>query len=212
MNQLIIASGNKAKLKEYMTYCASFSKPIPISQVLGFVPEVEETEDSTAGNAKLKALDGANKTDRLCLADDTAMCIDGLGGFPGVHFKRFAIAAVELSGGTFSDAVFERLILDMMALRTGPGQRTGYLETSIAIARPGADVASVVSRRSYFELATKPKGEHNGLLGARIIIPRDGDGRSIAQYPIAEKIKVSSRGSALRTLLSNMQDFQALLS
>lgn len=87
---MVLASGNATKLREIREVLG----PLPVEVVLlsEMPPVAEPVEDGqTFGdNARLKALYYARATGRWCLADDSGLVVDALGGAPGVHSARYA--------------------------------------------------------------------------------------------------------------------------
>lgn len=87
--RLVLASHNLGKLEEI----AVFLKPFEVETVSisdWGLPEPEETEDSFIGNARIKAHAAAKATGLPSLADDSGLCVDALGGQPGVHTADWA--------------------------------------------------------------------------------------------------------------------------
>ncbi|MCC6719999.1 MAG: non-canonical purine NTP pyrophosphatase [Acetobacteraceae bacterium] len=81
--KLVLASHNPGKLREILDMLAPFGVTVVSAAALG-LPEPEETEDSFAGNAKLKALAAARASGLPALSDDSGFCVAALDGAPGV--------------------------------------------------------------------------------------------------------------------------------
>ena len=84
---LVIASGNAGKVREFGALLADLglhTQPQPPGL------EVEETGNTFAANARLKAQAVAAATGQWALADDSGLSVDALGGAPGVHSARYA--------------------------------------------------------------------------------------------------------------------------
>jgi XTP/dITP diphosphohydrolase len=84
---IVLATTNKGKLSEYKDLFAKFQW-----LELELAPdnfEVEETADNFIDNALLKARAAAKLTGKLCLADDSGLCVDALGGRPGLYSNRY---------------------------------------------------------------------------------------------------------------------------
>lgn len=87
--RLLIATHNKGKLEEIAHLLAPYDIACVGAGEMGLaVPD--ETDESFAGNARLKALAGAKATGLPALADDSGLCVDALGGEPGVHTADWA--------------------------------------------------------------------------------------------------------------------------
>lgn len=86
---LIIASNNAHKVMEIRLMLDEHFRTFTLAEK-GIDVEVDETGDTFAENALLKAKTIAEMTGCVCLADDTGLCVDALGGAPGVHSARYA--------------------------------------------------------------------------------------------------------------------------
>ena len=89
MKQLVLASGNAGKLAEFNRLLAQTGIEV-ISQASLGVDDAEETGLSFVENALLKARHASRLTGLPALADDSGLCVDALGGAPGVHSARYA--------------------------------------------------------------------------------------------------------------------------
>jgi len=87
--KLVLASHNSGKLKEIAALVAPFGIAAISAASLG-LPEPAETEASFAGNARIKAHAAARGSGLPALADDSGLCIDALGGDPGVYTADWA--------------------------------------------------------------------------------------------------------------------------
>ena len=82
--RLVLATHNRGKLAEITTLLAPFPVEVVSAADLG-LPEPEETEETFAGNARIKAHAAAKASDLPALADDSGIEVDALDGAPGVH-------------------------------------------------------------------------------------------------------------------------------
>lgn len=88
-DRLVVASHNEGKVREIAELLAPFRvEAIPAGE-LGLA-EPDETEDSFAGNARLKAHAAAKAADLPALADDSGLVVEALDGAPGIHSARWA--------------------------------------------------------------------------------------------------------------------------
>ena len=87
--RLVVATHNKGKLEEIERLLQPFSVAVVSAGELG-LPEPEETETTFVGNARLKAHFAAKATGFPALADDSGICVDALGGDPGVYTADWA--------------------------------------------------------------------------------------------------------------------------
>jgi XTP/dITP diphosphohydrolase len=87
--QLVIATHNAGKLREFEALLAPFGFELTSAAALG-LDEPTETGRSFADNARLKALAAARAADRWALADDSGVTVDALDGAPGIYTARWA--------------------------------------------------------------------------------------------------------------------------
>jgi XTP/dITP diphosphohydrolase len=88
-DQLVVATHNKGKLEEIERLLNPFNIEVTSAGAFG-LSEPEETEDSFVGNARIKAHFAAKRTGLPALADDSGICVDALGGQPGVYTADWA--------------------------------------------------------------------------------------------------------------------------
>ena len=88
-SKLVVASHNQGKVREISDLLAPLGfKVVPASD-LG-LPEPEETETTFEGNARLKAEAATAASGLAALSDDSGLCVDALGGAPGIYSARWA--------------------------------------------------------------------------------------------------------------------------
>ena len=87
--RLLVATHNAGKLKEIGDLLKDFDISVLSAGSLG-LPEPKETEDNFIGNARIKAHAAARASGLITLADDSGICVDGLGGAPGVYTADWA--------------------------------------------------------------------------------------------------------------------------
>ena len=196
LDTIVIASHNTHKLPEIIAALGLPPERFVSLGQLGIDEEADESASSFAGNAWIKAGFAFARTKSSCLADDSGLEVDALGGEPGVRSARYA-------GESASDAANVEKLLG--AMRDLPdGQRRARFVCEIAfIAADGSQLSARGSCEGY--IARAPKGE-NGFGYDPVFIPDDpGDGRSLAELTAAEKNRVSHRGQALRELARKLE-------
>lgn len=87
--KLVVASGNPGKLREFGQLLAPLGWEVVAQRELG-VAECPEPHGTFVENALTKARHAARHTGLPALADDSGLCVDALGGAPGVHSARYA--------------------------------------------------------------------------------------------------------------------------
>lgn len=151
--------------------------------------DLPETGATFAANAAVKAEHAAEKTGLLTVADDSGLCVDALGGMPGVLSARWA--------GTHGDDVANlRLVLAQLR-DTPPGRRAAAFHCAAALAQPGG-AATIVHGVMRGEIIQTPTG--TGGFGYDPIFVPVGETRTSAELTPEEKDAISHRGQAFRAL------------
>lgn len=155
-------------------------------------PEPEETGDTFAENARIKATSAAGATGHPALADDSGICIDALGGRPGVRSARWA-------GPGSGDA--EWIAKTLHELQGVPDEeRTARYVCALALAAP--DGAILGETEGLFEgrIAHAPRGA-GGFGYDPIFLLADDPDRTAAELTPEEKNARSHRGRAVRAAI-----------
>lgn len=160
------------------------------------IPDVDETGETFAANALLKARACAAETGLPAVADDSGLVVDGLGGAPGVRSARYA-------GDHGDDAANLRLVLERLGTST---RRTGRFVCVAALVTPDG---CEVTEEGVMEgtLTDAPRGE-NGF-GYDPIFVTHGEQRTNAELTPAEKDAISHRGAAFRALRPHLEKLAA---
>ena len=192
--KLVLATRNPHKVAELRAILLPL---LPGAQILGAeafdVPEPVEDEVTFAGNALIKARQLAEATGLLSLADDSGICVDAMGGAPGVFSARWC-------GRHGDDAANLELLLAQMA--DVPERRRGAsFVCAAAMAAPDGreEVAEGIMRGS---LLFAPRGE-NGF-GYDPIFRPEGLSVSSAELTPERKEAISHRGKAFRALAARI--------
>lgn len=198
--RIVLATHNSHKVEEFGAIVARVR---PDLEVVGYDgPEPVEDGVTFAANALIKARAAAAHTGLPALADDSGVCVDVLGGAPGVFSAYWA--------GHRKDARANLdLLLDQLSDIADP-HRTAQFVSTIALVVPGPDG---IVREETVEgvwlgrLATAPSGS-GGFGYDPIFLPDDQGGRSAADLTSAEKNAVSHRARAfvaLAPLLNSLE-------
>ncbi len=189
---------------EFVLATANPDKAQEIAEIVGpsvglrprppWVSDVEETEETLLGNARLKARALARATGTAAIADDTGLEVEDLGGAPGVFAARYAGEAA-----TYADNVAK--LLAALAGIAGP-RRAVFRTVAVASFPDGREV--VAEGAVHGTIATETRGE-GGFGYDPIFIPREGDGRTFAEMTAEEKHRLSHRGRAFRALAGRLQ-------
>ena len=184
MKEIIIASGNKGKIKEAQEILKEF-KVISIKE-LGIDIEVEEDKETFEGNAIKKAETIAKKLEgKMCLADDSGIQIEYLDGFPGVFTKRWHKG----TDRERNEALIEKI-------KGVPHEKRKItFTTAMALSDGKKTITAVANIQGY--VAEEPRGD-NGF-GFDEIFELE-DGRTLAELSADEKNEISARKKALEKL------------
>ncbi len=186
--QLIFASHNQGKITEIRELLAPYGIEI-LSAADVNIPDVEETGKTFEENAYIKALAAARIHNIPCLADDSGLCVDAIGGRPGVYTARYA------PNRDFNLGM-DRLLKELN--ETNPQNRAAHFSCVLVVAYPNGSYRSFEGRVDG-NIATKKTG-HAGFGYDPIFIPT-GYSRSFAEFNSDEKNKISHRGRALQKFI-----------
>jgi XTP/dITP diphosphohydrolase len=178
---LVIASGNKGKIREFKKLLEDFPFDL-LPQPVGF--EIEETGNTFVENARIKAIAVSQETGNLSLADDSGLCVDALGGAPGIYSSRYAS----------SDK--ERIQKLLTELKPFPNRKAKF-ECALCIAS-GEKVLIEVSGFCEGLITFSSKGE-NGF-GYDPIFEVSGLGQTFAEMDHEKKKHIGHRGNAFKLL------------
>ena len=200
--RIVLATHNPHKVEEFGAIVARVR---PDLEVIGYDgPEPVEDGVTFAENALIKARAAALHTGLPALADDSGVCVDVLGGSPGVFSAYWA--------GHRKDARANlELLLDQLSDIADP-HRTASFVSTIALVVPGPE--KTIVREETVEgvwpgrLATAPSGT-GGFGYDPIFLPSDqpdGNERTLAEYDADEKNHVSHRALAFRALVPHLKE------
>jgi len=190
--RLILASNNAGKLKEF----AELLGPIGFElhpQGEFNVPEAEEPFGTFVENALQKARHAARLTGLPALADDSGVCVNALGGAPGVYSARFA-------GEPKSDARNSaKLVADLAA----HADKSAYYYCVLVYVRHADDPQPVIADGVWRgQIVDTPRGANGFGYDPHFLLSEFG--RTAAELAPEEKNAVSHRGQALRALVAKL--------
>lgn len=194
MKQVVLASGNAGKLKEFGQCLASLGiELVPQDQFI--TEEVEETGLSFVENAILKARYAAQMSGMPALADDSGLEVDALNGAPGIYSARYAGSS--LKGKAKDDANSAQLIADLE--NTPVAKRSARFQCVLVYMRHAKDPTPLICQASWEGvIMDSALGEHG--FGYDPIFQVSEKACRAAQLLPAEKIAISHRGKALAKL------------
>jgi len=188
--RLVVASHNPGKLREIAELLAPFGVEALSAAALG-LPEPEETADSFAGNAALKAEAAAAGSGLAALADDSGLCVAALAGRPGIHSARWAGPARDFG-----------LAMQRVATELGANpDRRAWFVCALALAEPG-QATRVFEGRVDGSLIFPPRGTR-GFGYDPIFLP-EGGSRTFGEMDPAAKHAISHRARAFARLVAEV--------
>ena len=187
MTDLLIATQNKGKLHEYRRLLANLRVTLraPDEVGLGRV-DVDETGDTFAANAAIKAQAFARASGLLALADDSGLVVDALDGRPGVHSARYGGPGLDDAGRR------DRLLSELEAF--DDDQRSAHFACVIAIAAPDSETVHSVTGTCPGRIIRAARG--TGGFGYDPIFVPDGYDQTFAELPLDVKNAISHRALA----------------
>ena len=183
--RLVVATGNMHKLREIAEIFTDFE--VVSQKEMGFDEDVEETGVTFAENALIKARAASKALNCIALADDSGLCVDALGGAPGVYSARYC-------GYHGDDQKNRDLLLENMQ---GVENRAAHFTSAIALVYPnGKEV--VVEGHTYGKILHEETG--TGGFGYDCLFESDDLKKSFGLATAEEKNAVSHRFRGLQKL------------
>ena len=183
--KLVVATGNAHKLREIAQIFPEYE--VISQKQAGFFEEVEETGATFIDNALIKARAACKALGLPVLADDSGLCVDALGGAPGVYSARYC--------GHHGDDKGNRMLL--LAHMRGKTDRTAYFCCAIAIVAPDGQEWTAEGR-TMGRILTEEEGD--GGFGYDPIFCSDDLQKSFGVATAEEKNAVSHRYRALMAI------------
>ncbi|MBB6633864.1 RdgB/HAM1 family non-canonical purine NTP pyrophosphatase [Cohnella thailandensis] len=205
---LLIATRNAGKTKEFAEAFGALGITVMDLREVDSIPEIEETGVTFAENALIKAKTVADLTGLPVLADDSGLCVDALGGDPGVYSARYAGAGAKDADNN------AKLLSELAALPELP-----VVEAEGPQGKKLLSSARFVASLVLYEPSTGEKTTAEGAVEGYIMDSASGEGGfgydplfyvpefglSMAEMSVARKNEISHRGKALRLLLEKLR-------
>ncbi len=191
--RLVLASNNAGKLKEFSEILAPLGFTLHAQGEFD-VPEAEEPHATFVENALAKARHASRLTGLPALADDSGVCVNALGGAPGVWSARYA-------GEPKSDARNnEKLVADLAQ----HADKSAYYYCVLVYVRHANDPQPVIADGVWAgEIVAEPRGDGGFGYDPHFWIPSLG--KCAAELAPSEKNALSHRGQALRALVEKLK-------
>jgi XTP/dITP diphosphohydrolase len=193
MMEIVVASKNQGKVAEFEKAFSQLPVKILSLKDFGDIPEAVEDGATFAENARKKAQHYLQYTKKPCLADDSGLEVDALGGAPGVFSARYA-------GEEANDAANNAKLLQQMA-DVESERRTGRFRCALALTFPDGRIL-----------------EADGVVEGRLLMAEKGDGgfgydplfflpelaKTFAELTLSEKNAISHRGQAIAVMAAQL--------
>jgi len=187
MHKLLIATHNAGKIREYQSLLADLPLEVVSLDEADVDWDVEETGQTFAENAILKASTYARATGLWTWADDSGLEVDALNGAPGVYSARYA-------GPDASDRDrYLKLIRELQAM--GPADRSARFRCVVAVCLPDGETLTTEGAVEG-QIIDTPRGSHGFGYDPVFLLP--GEGVTMAELDQAAKNQISHRGRAAR--------------
>ncbi|HEY0100051.1 MAG TPA: XTP/dITP diphosphatase [Pyrinomonadaceae bacterium] len=188
--ELLIATHNTGKIRELSELLSNL--PLRLRRLSEFpdIEEVEETGDTFAANAELKARLYSRQTNLWTLADDSGLEVDALGGAPGVFSARYG-------GANATDAERNLRLLAELS-RTDDPQRNARFTCTIALYEPKAERLEIFTGTCEGRISRHPRG-NRGFGYDPLFIPT-GYSDTFGELPDELKQQISHRARALNAV------------
>ena len=194
MKSLVLASGNPGKRVEIQALLEPFGTRVVTQVELG-ITEADERHETFLENALAKARHACFATRLPALADDSGICVDALGGAPGVRSARYA-------GEPRSELRNNGKLLAEMAAHED--RRAHYVCVLVLMRGPGDTRPLVAEAQWHGEIARAPRG--SGGFGYDPLFCPKGLDRTAAELSAEQKNRISHRGQALAKLVEMLKN------
>lgn len=186
--KLVIATHNKGKLAEFQSLLTPYGVEVTSAGELG-LPEPEETGDTFEENALIKARAAVAACGLPSLADDSGLCVEALGGAPGVHTARWCGPSHDAKVG------MERIVQELGTPAAGNG---AYFISVLALVWPDGH-SETVTGRCDGTLIDEPRGSNGHGFDPWFVA--EGGEQTFAEMSMQQKQQISHRGRAMQALL-----------
>ena len=192
--KFVLATHNANKLREMSAILSKFGVQVVSPADLGITVDVEETGETFAENAMLKAKAICAAAGLPAIADDSGLCVDALNGGPGVYSARYGGEGLDDRG---------RCMLLLNGLR-GQTTRAAHFSCAVACAFPNGDTLTAEGRCDG-AIAFAPLGDGGFGYDPVFLVP--GKGKTFGQLSAEEKSAISHRGKALAAFAEKLRAY-----
>ena len=194
--ELLVATNNAGKVRELSQLLSDFPLRLRLLAEFPDIAEAEETGETFAENATIKALHYSARGGLLTLSDDSGLAVDALGGAPGVRSARYAGREA-----TYAERM-SKLLGELDA--TGDAERRARFVCVIAVADPAAGTLHTFEGACEGRIAPAPRGD--GGFGYDPLFIPDGHDQTFGELPAEVKHTLSHRARALRQAARHLRE------
>ncbi len=203
--KLVLASNNAKKLAELQTLFAGLPIELVAQSALG-ITEADEPHHTFIENALAKARHAARESGLAAIADDSGLCVDALGGAPGVQSAVYAGEVAQVDGREprrrAQDEANNTLLLARMQGRSD--RRARFVSTLVALRHADDPEPLIAQGRWEATLLDAPRG--GGGFGYDPLVWIEGLGASVAELDAARKNAFSHRALAAAQMRALMRE------
>ena len=195
LGPFVLATTNPNKAREIREIFAGAGLRFELLARPADVADVEETELTLLGNARLKAFSLVKATGLAAIAEDTGLEVEALGGAPGVRSARYAGEPPN------EEANVDRVLGELLGRRAPQERRARFVTVAVAMWPDGREISAEGSVEGW--IASERRGS-GGFGYDPVFVPTESDGRTfgeLAEQSPDAKHALSHRGRALRALV-----------
>lgn len=193
---IVVATGNAHKVVEIEAILGPLMPNVTFVALgqLGDYPDPVEDGETFTENALIKARAALVETGFAAVADDSGLCVDALGGEPGIFSARWA-------GEHGNDAANNQKLMASMANVAAPERMARFHSSVVLVWRDGSYLVGQGDCEGT--IGFEPRGEH-GFGYDPLFLPQETPGKTMAELAPAEKNNISHRFHALEDLASQL--------
>jgi XTP/dITP diphosphohydrolase len=195
-SELLVATNNAGKVRELASALSGLPLRLRLLNEFAGVREAEETGETFAENAALKARHYSAHTRVLTLSDDSGLVVDVLGGAPGVYSARYAGKSA-----TYAERI-QKLLEEIEA--TGDRERSARFVCVVALAEPSTGELLTFEGRCEGRISREPRGA--GGFGYDPIFIPEGHTQTFGELPEDIKRTISHRALAVEAASRHLRE------
>jgi len=198
-SELVLATRNAGKVREFQQLFGQASVKVRALSEFAAATDPDESGTTFLENARIKAEAACRDTGLWALADDSGLCVDALGGRPGIRSARYAEG---------SDAArWEKLLSELTAV--AEPQRTARFVCALVLVAPDGRLFAAEGACEG-RIATAPRGDHGFGYDPVFLVADDPQGRTMAELASDEKKRISHRAVAFGALVDGLGRLRAM--